>query len=191
MKIILASGSPRRRDLMELAKIDYECMVSSFDEKVDTDLSYEEQSQEIAYGKAKDIFENTQGDRTIIGADTLVIVEEKQFGKPQNREEAIQMLRMLQGRAHFIYTSIAILIEEQGKYKEYKELHKVKVFIREMTEEEIEAYVDTERPFYCAGAYAIQSQFAVFVDKIEGDYPTALGFPINRVYSILKENNLL
>ena len=140
MKIILASGSPRRRDLMELAKIDYECMVSSFDEKVDTDLSYEEQSQEIAYGKAKDIFENTQGDRTIIGADTLVIVEEKQFGKPQNREEAIQMLRMLQGRAHFIYTSIAILIEEQGKYKEYKELHKVKVFIREMTEEEIEAF---------------------------------------------------
>ncbi len=191
MKIILASGSPRRRDLMELAKIDYECMVSSFDEKVDTDLSYEEQSQEIAYGKAKDIFENTQGDRTIIGADTLVIVEEKRFGKPQNREEAIQMLRMLQGRAHFIYTSIAILIEEQGKYKEYKELHKVKVFIREMTEEEIETYVDTERPFYCAGAYAIQSQFAVFVDKIEGDYPTALGFPINRVYSILKENNLL
>ncbi len=191
MKIILASGSPRRRDLMELAKIDYECMVSSFDEKVDTGLSYEEQSQEIAYGKAKDIFENTQGDRTIIGADTLVIVEEKRFGKPQNREEAIQMLRMLQGRAHFIYTSIAILIEEQGKYKEYKELHKVKVFIREMTEEEIETYVDTERPFYCAGAYAIQSQFAVFVDKIEGDYPTALGFPINRVYSILKENNLL
>lgn len=191
MKIILASGSPRRKDLMDLAKIDYEVMVSNFNENADRSLSLEEQSKEIAYGKAKDIFENTQADRVVIGADTLVVVDGKQFGKAKTREEAIQMLKQLQGKSHFIYTSLAVLMEEQGKYKEYKELYQVKVFVRPMSDEEIEHYVDEERPYYCAGAYAIQGFFAVFVDKIEGDYPTALGLPINRVYSILRENNII
>lgn len=191
MKIILASSSPRRKDLMDLAKIEYEVIPSNFDEKVDYCLNLEEQSKEIAYGKAKDVFENTQADRVIIGSDTLVILDGKQFGKADSREEAIEMLKKLQGKAHSIYTSLAILIENQGDYKEYKELHEVRVFVREMSDEEIEHYVDEERPFYCAGAYAIQGFFAVFVDKIEGDYPTALGLPINRVYRILKENNIL
>lgn len=191
MKVILASSSPRRQDLMRMAKIEYEAIVSNFDEKVDKNLSLEEQSKEIAFGKAKDVFENTQGDRVVIGSDTLVIVNGKQFGKAKTREEAIQMLQELQGRTHSIYTSIAVLLEENGKYKEYKELHEVKVFVRNMSEEEIENYVDTEKPFYCAGAYAIQGFFAVFVDKIEGDFPTALGLPINRIYSILKENDII
>lgn len=175
MKVILASGSPRRKDLMDLAKIDYEVMVSNFDENVESNLSLEEQSKEIAYGKAKDVFENTQADRIVIGADTLVVVDGKQFGKAKTREEAIEMLKQLQGKSHFIYTSLAILIEEQGKYKEYKELHKVKVFVKPISEKEIEHYVDSEQPYYCAGAYAIQGFFAVFVDKIEGDYRDCFG----------------
>lgn len=191
MKIILASSSPRRKDLMTLAKIEYEAIPSNFDEKVDTNLSLEEQSLQIAYGKAKDIFQHTQADRAVIGSDTLVIVNGKQFGKAKTREEAIQMLKELQGNTHFIYTSIAILIEDRGNYQEYKELHKVKIVVKPMSDEEIENYVDSERPFYCAGAYAIQGFFSVFIDKIEGDYPTALGLPINRVYSILKENDIL
>ncbi len=191
MKIILASTSPRRKDLMDLAKIDYEIMASRFDEKVDINLSLQEQSKEIAYGKAKEVFENTQSDRTVIGADTLVIVNGKQFGKAKTREEAISMLKELQGKMHSIYTSLAILIENQGKYKEYKELHEVKVFVRNMSEQEIEHYVDLEQPFFCAGSYAIQGFFSVFVEKIEGDYPTALGLPINRIYEILKENAII
>ena len=166
MKIILASSSPRRKDLMDLAKIEYEAITSNFDEKVDTHLSFEEQSKQIAYGKAKDVFENTQGDRTIIGSDTLVIVNGKQFGKAKTRNEAIEMLQELLGMTSY----------QSGS---------------EMTDQEIQNYVDSEQPFFCAGAYAIQGFFTVFVDKIEGDYPTALGLPINRVYSILKENNLL
>lgn len=191
MKIILASTSPRRKDLMDLAKIDYEIIASRFDEKVDINLSLQEQSKEIAYGKAKEVFENTQSDRTVIGADTLVIVNGKQFGKAKTREEAISMLKELQGKMHSIYTSLAILIENQGKYKEYKELHEVKVFVRNMSEQEIEHYVDLEQPFFCAGSYAIQGFFSVFVEKIEGDYPTALGLPINRIYEILKENAII
>lgn len=190
MKIVLASASPRRKDLMDLTKIDYEIIVSNFDEKVDSNLSLQEQSIEIAAGKAKDVFENTQGDRAIIASDTLVIVDQKPFGKPKTREKAIQTLKELQGRSHFIYTSLAILIEEQGKYKEYKELHQVKVFVKPMSDEEIENYVDSEQPYDYAGSYAIQGFFSVFIEKIEGDYGTVLGFPIHRVYEILKENNL-
>lgn len=191
MKIILASASPRRKDLMDLAKFDYEIIPSNFDEKVDINLSFEEQSKEIAYEKAKDIFDNTQGDRTIIGADTLVILDQKQLGKPKTREEAIQMLTNLQGRSHIVYTSMAILIEKNGELKEYKELNQTRVWIKKMSLKEIENYVDSENPYDKAGGYAIQSCFAVFIDKIEGDYATIIGLPISRVYSILKENDIL
>ena len=191
MNIILASESQRRKDLMNLAKIEYEALTSDFDEEVDTKLSIEEQSKEIAYGKAKAVFDRTQGDRAVIGSDTLVIVDGKQFGKAKSREEAIQMLKQVQGRSHFIYTSLAILIEQNGKYKEYKELYQAKVFVKKMTDQEIENYVDSEKTFNFAGAYAIQGFFSVFIDKIEGDYSIILGLPIGRVYDILKENNII
>lgn len=191
MKIILASRSPRRRELMDLAKFDYEILVSDFEEKVDTKLPLEEQSKELAFGKAKAVFDNTQGDRAIIGSDTLVILGENQLGKPKNREEAVQMLKNLQGRSHFVYTSLAVLIEEKGEYKEYKELSKARVFIKKMSDAEIESYVDSEEPFDKAGAYAIQSCFAVFIEKIEGDYASIVGLPISRLHSILKENEII
>lgn len=191
MKIILASASPRRKDLMDLAKFDYEIIPSNFDEKVDSKLNLEEQSKEIAYGKAKDIFDNTQGNRAIIGADTLVIIDQQQLGKPNSREEAIQMLTNLQGRSHTVYTSIAILIEKNGELKEYKELSQTRIWIKKMTQKEIENYVDSENPYDKAGGYAIQSSFVVFVDKIDGDFSTVIGLPISRIYSILKENDIL
>ena len=191
MKIILASQSPRRKELMDLAKLDYEILVSDFDEKVNTNLPLEEQSKELAFGKAKAVFDNTQGDRAIIGSDTLVILGEKQLGKPQNREEAIKMLQNLQGRSHFVYTSLAVLIEEKGEYKEYKELSKARVFIKKMSDEEIINYVDSEEPFDKAGSYAIQSSFVVYVEKIDGDYSTIVGLPISRLHSILKENDII
>lgn len=191
MKIILASGSPRRKELMDLAKIEYEIIPSKFDEKVDQKLSLDEQSVELAFGKAKDVFDNTQGDRTIIGSDTLVILDGKQFGKPKDRDEAVKMLKSLQGRSHTVYTSLVILIEKNGEYKEYKELHKSEVFVNEMSNEEIESYVDMENPLDKAGAYAIQSCFIVYINKIVGDYATIVGLPISRVYKILKENDII
>ncbi len=191
MKIILASGSPRRQDLMKQAKIPYEVMVSEFDEKVDNALSLEEQSKEIAYGKAKEVFTKTSGERCVIGSDTLVIVDGKKFGKAKSREEAIEMLKTIQGKSHKIYTSIAVLIEKNGQVKCYKELSQNTVFVKNMTDLEMEHYVDTEKPYFCAGAYAIQGVFAVFIEKIEGDYPAVLGLPIHRIYDILKENNCI
>ena len=191
MKIILASQSPRRIALMQLARIDFEVLPSSYNEKMDKSLGIEELSKELAYGKAKDVFDNTQGDRTIIGADTIVVKDNVIFGKPKDRNEAIKMLKEIQGDVHTVYTSLAILIEERGEYKEYKEVVETDITVNPMTDAEIIEYVDSEEPFDKAGAYAIQSTFAKFIDEIEGNYMSVIGLPIDKVYKILKENEII
>lgn len=191
MKIILASQSPRRRELMDLAGFEYEVISSNFEEKTDSSLSLEEQSISLAYGKAKDVFDNTQGDRCIIGADTLVILDNEQLGKPKNRDEAREMLNKIQGRMHEVFTSFSIIIEKNGNIKEYKDLDITNVYIKKMTQSEIENYIETDIPYDKAGGYAIQSVFSVFVDKIEGNYNTVMGLPINKIYNILKENDII
>lgn len=191
MKIILASKSPRRIALMELARFEFEVMPSSYDEKIKNMYDIEEMSKELAYRKAKEIFENTQGNRTIIGADTFVVKDNKIYEKPKDREDAIRMLKELQDGIHTVYTSIAVLIESQENYKEYKELVKTDVYVKAMTDEEIEEYVDSGEAYDKAGAYGIQTSFSVFVEKIDGDYDSILGLPINRIYDILKENEII
>ncbi len=191
MKIILASGSPRRRELMDLAGIDYEVMISNVDETFEDGLSIDDQSKRLAYIKAKEIFDNTQGDRAIIGSDTMVVKGDKVYGKPKDRDEAIKMIKELEGTRHSVYTSLAVLIEERGEYKEYIELSKVDVYFKRISDKEIENYVDFEEPYDKAGAYAIQSSFCKYVEKIYGDYYSVVGLPIGRVYDILKENDYI
>ena len=191
MKIILASKSPRRQALMDLAGFDYDVLVSDVDETIKENMSLENKSKEIAFRKAKAIFDNTQDDRIIIAADTLVIKNEEAFGKPKSRQEAISMLKKLQGSMHKIYTSLIVLVENDGKFKEYKELFPVEVFVKPMDSKEIENYVDSnvDDIYDKAGAYAIQGRFSIFIDKIIGNYTAVLGLPIQRVYEILKEND--
>ena len=191
MKVILASGSPRRKALMELAEIDCIVIPSEFDESKVNSYSIEDTSLELAIGKAKDVFENTQDDRAVIGADTIVVKDDKIYGKPKDRDDAIRMLKEISGGMHTVYTSISIMIEDRGKKKEYNETIKTDIYVNEMNEEEIEKYVDTERPFDKAGAYAIQSSFSKYVEKIDGDYMSVVGLPISRVYDILKENDVM
>lgn len=191
MKVILASSSPRRKALMDLGRFEYEVLVSDFEEMRNATLSIEEQSKDLAYQKAKIIYDNTQGDRTIIAADTLVVQGDNVFGKPVDRDDAIRMLRELQGKKHYIYTSIAVLIENKGKEKEYKELHKTAVYVRPMNDLEIAEYIATEMPYDKAGSYGIQDSFSIFIDRIEGNYTSALGLPIQRIYEILKENGIV
>lgn len=191
MKVILASSSPRRKALMDLGRFEYEILVSDFEEMRNATLSIEEQSKDLAYQKAKIIYDNTQGDRTIIAADTLVVQGDNVFGKPVDRDDAIRMLRELQGKKHYIYTSIAVLIENKGKEKEYKELHKTAVYVRPMNDLEIAEYIATEMPYDKAGSYGIQDSFSIFIDRIEGNYTSALGLPIQRIYEILKENGIV
>ena len=190
MKIILASKSPRRHELMNLGRFEYEILISDEEEKIDETLTIEEQSKKLALDKAKIIFDNTQGDRAIIGADTIVVNNNEIYGKPKDRQDAIRMLKNLQGKTHRVYTSIAILIENNGEYKEYNELHETKITVKSMSDYEISRYITDTNPYDKAGAYAIQGEFALFIEKIEGSYTNVVGLPIERVYEILKENGI-
>ena len=111
-------------------------------------------------------------------------------GKPKDREDAISTLRKLQGKRHSVYTSLAVLIEEKGKVKEYKETYESYVYVKKMEETEILNYVDTYNVFDKAGSYAIQSKFAVYIDRIDGDFNAIIGLPISRLYDIFKENEI-
>jgi len=100
------------------------------------------------------------------------------------------MLKLIQGRKHSVFTSLSVIIENNGEKKEYKETYETLVYVKEMEDSEIENYVDTYNVYDKAGSYAIQSKFAVYVDKIVGDYNVIIGLPINRLYDILKENKI-
>lgn len=114
----------------------------------------------------------------------------KFYGKPKDREDAINSLRKLQGRRHSVFTSLSVIIEEKGKVKEYKEVYESYVYVKQMEESEIINYVDTYNVLDKAGSYAIQSKFAVYIEKIEGDYNAIIGLPISRLYDIFKENEI-
>ena len=191
MKVILASQSPRRAALLDWSKVDFEVMPSKYEEKIKSGANIEEQAKELAYGKALEVFNNTQGDRAIIGADTIVVKNNKVYGKPKDRQDAIRMLKELQGDYHVVYTSLSVLIEDHDEYKEYKELSKTLIEISPMSDEEIKEYVDSEEPYDKAGAYAIQSYFSRYVEKIDGNYMSVIGLPIDKVYQILKENDIM
>ena len=117
----------------------------------------------------------------------MVIKNGKMFGKPKDKEDAVKMLNMLKNDKHQVITSIAILVQKDGKYEEYLDCDITDVYVSDMTDEEIENWIEVGNVYDKAGAYAIQSKFGVFVDKIDGNYSTVIGFPINKVYQILKQ----
>ncbi len=187
MKIILASKSPRRKELMDLLGIEYKIMVSEVDETLEKGLPVEEQSKRLGYIKAKEVFNKTQGDRIVIGSDTIVVKDGIIFGKPKDKQDAINMLNILKNDKHQVISSIAILIQKDGKYEEYIECDVTDVYVSDMSKDEIEAWINTGKAYDKAGAYAIQLEFAKFIEKIDGDYNSVVGMPINRVYRILKK----
>ena len=188
MKVILASKSPRRKELMDLLGIDYEIIVSNADETLEEGMSFEEQSKRLGYIKAKAVFDETSGDRIVIGSDTMVMKDGKLYGKPKDREDAIRMLNELKNDKHQVFTSLAILVQKGDKYEEYIDCDITDVYFSDISEIEIERWVDSGEAYDKAGAYGIQSsKFAVFIDKIDGNYSTVVGLPINKLYNILKK----
>ncbi len=187
MRIILASQSPRRKELMEAITKDFEVIVSNTDEKLEEGLTIEEQAKNVSYQKAKAVFDRTEGDRIVIGSDTMVVKNSKIYGKPKSTEEATQMIKMLKNTEHTVYTGLAILAQKGGQYKEYLDCDIADVYFRDMSEEEIENWVNSGEAMDKAGAYAVQGKFMVFIDKINGNYQTVMGLPIHKVYEYLKK----
>lgn len=188
MRIILASGSPRRKELLKLIVPNFEILISNINEELKEGLLPPEQVTRLAYIKAKDIFQKTSGNRIIIGSDTIVTKNGKIYGKPKDRNHAKQMIKqLLEGdKVHSIITGLCILIEKDGKYKEFKTFDEVKVFLKDISDREIDRWINTGKAMDKAAAYGIQNEFCVFVEKIEGNYTSAVGLPTHKVYDILK-----
>lgn len=189
MRIILASASPRRKELLGLVVPEFEVIVSEVEERLLDDLTPEEQTSHLAYIKAKDVFERTSGDRIIIGSDTIVTKKDKIYGKPKDKEDAKKMLReLLDGDGtHSVITGLCIIAEKDGVIEEKTTFDEVKVYLKNMTDEEIERWIDSGKAMDKAGAYGIQNEFGVFVEKIDGNYTTVVGLPIHKVYDLIKK----
>lgn len=191
-RIILASASPRRRELMAMAGYEFEIKVSHKEEKyVSTEPS--EIVKELALLKAEDIAEQEimllNGEElVVIGADTVVAHAGKILGKPKSKEEAFHMIKGFQGDKHQVYTGIAVLkYDEEGNKTIVNEAVKTDVYVNPMTDEEIWKYIENDNVMDKAGAYGIQSGFAIHIEKIEGDYFNVVGLPISYIYEVLKK----
>lgn len=187
-KIILASASPRRSELMIQAGFEFEIKVSHKEECYQSQEP-DEIVKELALLKAEDIAEQAEDVNTIvIGADTVVASEGKILGKPKSKEDAFAMIQGLQGKKHQVYTGTAIIIfDENGNKRIVNHAVRTDVFVNAMTENEILDYMENENVMDKAGAYGIQGRFAIYIEKIEGDYYNVMGLPISYIYQVLKE----
>lgn len=184
--IILASASPRRRELLDMVGIPFSVCPSQGEEQI-RGSSPKEVVEELSEQKAREVFLKTSGEVLVIGADTVVAAEGNILGKPKNRKEAIQMLKKLQGASHEVYTGVTMLSRDENG-EQQKTFHVMTaVEFYPMSEEEIESYVDTEEPMDKAGAYGIQGKAGIFVKEIRGDYNNVVGLPVARLYQELKQ----
>ena len=188
MKIILASSSPRRKELLKLITKEFEIIPSKAEEKLEENLTPKEQVEKLSYIKAKSIFDKQEGDRLVIGSDTMVVKNNKLYGKPKSKENAKQTIKaLLEGdKTHSVITGLTVLIQENGIYKEYKTSEEVKVYLKDIADTEIDKWINTGKAMDKAGAYTVSEEFAVFIEKIEGHMSTAIGFPVHKVYDIIK-----
>ena len=181
-RLILASGSPRRKDLLEQARLSFITQTSDTEEVVDDRLSPEEVVQSLALQKAAAVAINNK-DAVVLGADTIVVYQEHILGKPVDEKDAMRMLRMLSGSTHSVYTGVALVTSEQ----ETAFCTETKVTFWELTEEEISFYVATGQPADKAGSYGIQDFGATFVKEIQGDYFSVVGLPLSKTVRELKK----
>ncbi|WP_062355459.1 Maf family protein [Bacillus kwashiorkori] len=181
-RLILASSSPRRKELLERLNIPFEIIVSDTEERIDASLSPEQIVMNLAKQKAEAVAKNYP-EHFVIGADTLVVYENQLLGKPKNKVEAKQMLMNLSGKSHYVYTGTAII---HGKIVK-KFYEKTEVTFWNLSESEIDRYVATGEPLDKAGSYGIQGYGATLVRSINGDFFTVVGLPIGKLYRALQE----
>lgn len=190
-KVILASKSPRRRELLTQIGIEYECIVSDTEEiitETEPDKVVCRLSEEKAMAVAGNYDVNSVSERIIfIGADTVVARDLQILGKPVSVEDAVDMLMSLQGKEHQVYTGVCILVYESGRLiNKISFAECTNVYMYATSKEDIKEYVASGEPMDKAGAYGIQGLGAVLVEKIEGDYNNVVGLPVGRIYREIK-----
>jgi len=184
-RFILASSSPRRRELLSRVGLDIEVIPSGAEEILDQELPPEILVQELALLKAAWVAAKQRSGCIVLGADTVVAIDGVVLGKPQDAEEARRMLERLSGNTHEVYTGICVIDTTDSKSVTAYERTEVK--FKELTELEIEAYIESGEPLDKAGAYGIQEKGALLIEGICGDYFNVVGLPLNRLYSLLND----
>ena len=182
--IILASSSPRRKQLLEWAEVPFEIMVEPVEETFPEGLNSTDAAMHIALKKALAVKAIVNDNRTIVAADTVVVLKDKIIGKPKDREDAIAILMQLQGNTHDVITGVAVLKED----RQITFADVTKVAFNALTEEQLGFYVDKYQPYDKAGAYAIQEWIGVVgIKSINGDFYNVMGLPVNRVVQVLQK----
>ena len=189
-KIILASGSPRRKELLSKLNIDFEIIVTDTDETI-TETSPDRIVEDLALRKASAIFDTIEEDDVmVIGADTIVYYDGDILGKPQNEAEAKDMISLLSDRTHQVFTGVAVCIKRKGEKSVISFSEKTEVTFYHIDKFDIDEYIKTGSPMDKAGAYGIQDDFAKHVKKIDGDYNNVVGLPLSRLYQEIKNGKL-
>ena len=184
-RIILASASPRRKEILSVFLSDFEVKAADIVEKVDVEERPEDVAMALAFEKAIAVADLCDEGDIIIAADTIV-VKDQVLGKPRNYEDAFRMLQSLQNSTHFVITGFTVL--QVGSSNKIVTYSKTKVKIKHLTKDEIKRYIDTGEVFDKAGAYAIQGKGSAIVEWIEGDYFNVVGLPISKLLDILKKH---
>ena len=188
MEIILASASPRRKELMEVLGIPFSVCVSDADESTDENLPPYFIVEQLSLLKASDVagkMRKAGKEALVIGADTIVVADDVILTKPKDKEDAKNMLLSLSGKWHSVLSGVTVMNTKTAKSETF--YVETKVHFLALTEEEIDAYIATNEPMDKAGSYGIQGKGSVFIDKIEGDYFNVVGLPICRLARVLKE----
>ena len=181
MKLILASASPRRRELLGLFHVPFEIRVADIDETMDPEKAPFDEVARVSRLKAQAV--PREGEDVVIAADTIVVCEGKVLGKPHSAEEAVSMLRLLSGRDHQVMTGMTVICGDRERTcTEVTDLH-----FRELSDKEIHAYVATGEPMDKAGSYGIQGGAALFCTHMVGDYYNVMGLPVCRLGQVLRE----
>ncbi|MGO5544133.1 Maf family protein [Blautia sp. HCP3S3_H10_1] len=188
-KIVLSSGSPRRKELLAKAGVVFSVVVSDGEER--TNLTRPaEIVEKLSLDKAVAVSEKIREEEfpcLIIGADTVVSYEGKILGKPVDKKDALDTLLRLQGKVHQVYTGVTILLKENGIWKPYTFHEKTDVHFYPVSKEELQEYVNTGEPLDKAGSYGIQGRFGIYVKEICGDYNNVVGLPVARLVYELKK----
>lgn len=181
--MILASASPRRKEILENFGFSFRTIVKNIDE-ISNKSTAVEKIKDIAEKKAKAVAEDFPNEY-VVGADTAVVVDGKILGKPHNRLEAFNMLKSLSGKSHEVITAFSFINLTEKIL--YSDCEVTKVYFKTLTDDEINWYIDTKEPMDKAGAYGIQGKGAFFVEKIEGDFFSVMGFPLGKFVRFLNK----
>lgn len=186
-KFILASQSPRRTQLLALIGMNFSVKPANINEDDINEPVPEKHVKRLSFEKAKKIADSTENG-LVIGADTIVVLDDEILGKPEDEQHAVAMLRKLSGRFHSVFTGFTLIEKPSGR--NISEFEETRVHFRNLSDWEINNYVKTGHPMDKAGAYGIQDQSAIFADRIEGCFYNVVGFPLAKFYTTLQQFTL-